>query len=181
MVFMRPGNWPAQNRGEYERYVSLWAALVTQRVAEGDRVHLFVTDPADMNAVQDVMEKLDSATRARCSVARTNTPNELLDLFRRLDVVISSRLHGVLIAIVAGRPVLALSHERKVRAVMADAGADPFCLDLPTTSFSEVSESLRRLTDQLDSCAQRLEDYAALARAAVLRQQDMLPQLLRRQ
>lgn len=180
MVFMRPGNWPQENRTDYDRYVSLWADLAAARVAGGDRVHLFVTDPADMNAVRDVWAKLDDAARAGCSVADANTPDALLDLFRQLDIVISSRLHGVLLAIVAGRPVLALSHERKVRAVMADAGVDSFCLDLPTATIEHVSERLGGLTDQLDACARRVREYAAVARAAVRRQEEMLPQLLRR-
>jgi polysaccharide pyruvyl transferase WcaK-like protein len=179
MVFMRPGNWPQENRTDYDHYVSLWADLVANRVAGGDRVHLFVTDPADMNAVRDVWARLDDATRAGCSVADANTPDGLLDLFRRLDVVVSSRLHGVLLAIVAGRPVLGLSHERKVRAVMADAGVDSFCLDLPTATSGQVNECLAGLIDQLEPCARRVREYATVARAAVRRQEEMLPQLLR--
>jgi len=180
MVFMRPGNWPQENRTDYDRYVSLWADLAAARVAAGDRVHLFVTDPADMNAVRDVWARLDDATRTGCSVADANTPDALLDLFRRLDIVISSRLHGVLLAIVAGRPVLALSHERKVRAVMADAGVDSYCVDLPSASIDQVRERLGGLADQLDATARRVREYAAVARAAVRQQEEMLPQLLTR-
>jgi len=113
-------------------------------------------------------------------VADTSTPDALLDLFRRLDIVISSRLHGVLLAIVAGRPVLALSHERKVRAVMADAGVDSYCVDLPSASLDQVRERLGGLADQLDATARRVREYAAVARAAVRQQEEMLPQLLTR-
>ncbi len=179
MVFMRPGNWPDQDHGEYEKYVTLWTGLVAATVARGDRVHLFVTDPADMNAVRDVWARLDEATRAGCSVADADTPGSLLELFRRLDIVVSSRLHGVLLAIVAARPVLGLSHERKVRAVMNDAGVEAFCLDLPTASLDQVTTSLGSLLDELDPCARQLRDYAASARAAVRQQQDLLPDLLR--
>jgi polysaccharide pyruvyl transferase WcaK-like protein len=80
---------------------------------------------------------------------------------------------------VAARPVLGLSHERKVRAVMNDAGVEAFCLDLPTASLDQVTTSLGSLLDELDPCARQLRDYAASARAAVRQQQDLLPDLLR--
>jgi polysaccharide pyruvyl transferase WcaK-like protein len=179
MVYKRPGSWPSEDLAEYQRYITLWADLVSDRVTRGDRVHLFVTDPADMDAVDDVWVLLDESARASSSVVKATSPDSLLDFFRRLDVVISSRLHGVLLAIVAARPVLALSHERKVRAVMSDAGVASFCADLTTVSMKQIEERLTSLTDQLESCGRRLREYGTGARAAVQRQDEMLPMLLR--
>ena len=180
MVYLRPNSWPTENRADYERFVGLWADLAKSRVARGDRVHLFVTDPADMDAVTDVWARLDQGTRAGCSIDEATTPNALIELFRRLDMVVSSRLHGVLLAIVAARPVLALSHERKVRTLMRDAGVTTFSTDLTTASQEEIGERLDRLSDQLEACSAKLNDYVKVARAAVLRQEELLPNLLRR-
>jgi len=179
MVYLRPGSWPTEDRAEYQRYVKLWAELATDRVRRGDRVHLFVTDPADMTAIDDVMSRLDADTLAGCRIAEASTPNALLEFFRGLDMVVSSRLHGVLLAIVAGRPVLALSHERKVRALMNDAGVPSYCADLSGASIGEITQRLDELTTQLDACASRLVDYVTIARSAVREQEDMLPRLLR--
>jgi polysaccharide pyruvyl transferase WcaK-like protein len=179
MTYLRPGSWPKENLVEYQRFIALWTDVVCGIVARGNRAHLFVSDPGDNDAVRDVLARLDEETRASCSVAHATTPDALLNVFRRLDVVISSRLHGVLLAIVAGRPVLALSHERKVRAVMGDAGVSSFCLDLPTATIDQVSRCLADLTDQLDSCSSKLHEYGMLARAAVQSQDEILPQLVR--
>jgi polysaccharide pyruvyl transferase WcaK-like protein len=180
MVYMRPGSWPNEDVGQYRRYVELWADLVSDRVARGDRVHLFVTDPADMDAVADVWALLDHSARAGSAVVNATTPDTLLDFFRGLDFVISSRLHGVLLAIVAGRPVLALSHERKVRAVMSDAGVSSYCADLTNADMNQVRERLADLIGKLDSCARGLTEFASRTRAAVRRQEELLPDLLRR-
>ena len=75
--------------------------------------------------------------------------------------------------------MLALSHERKVRAVMSDAGVTPFCIELSGATLDGVTERLEDLTEQLDACAEALRGYAASARAAVSRQEALLPQLLR--
>jgi polysaccharide pyruvyl transferase WcaK-like protein len=180
MVYLRPGLWPKENRAEYERFVALWADLATERVKCGDRVHLFVSDPADMEAVHDVCKLLDDDVRSACEIVDAATPNDLLEFFRRIDVVISSRLHGVLLAIVAERPVLALSHERKVRTLMRDAGVAEFCTELPGSTADDVLDRLDGLLTELESCGRTLADYAAVARAAVTRQENLLPGLLRR-
>ncbi|MFL5488407.1 MAG: polysaccharide pyruvyl transferase family protein [Gemmatimonadaceae bacterium] len=181
MVYLRPTSWPREDSAKYQGYVALWAELVADRIARGDRVHLFVSDPADMGAVDDVLARLDEKTRTSCSIARATTPDALLEFFRGMDVVLSSRLHGVLLAIVACRPVLALSHERKVRAVMTDAGVASFCVDLNSATLGSVSEGIAQLTGQLDACARGLREYVIGARTAVKQQQrDVLPRLLRR-
>jgi polysaccharide pyruvyl transferase WcaK-like protein len=179
MTYLRPGSWPHEDPEEYKRLIALWSDLVSARVVAGDRVHLFVSAPEDMAAVQDVWERLGESARDGCSIAETANPNDLLELYRRLDVVISSRLHGVLLAIVAGRPVLALSHERKVRAVMGDAGVSAFCAELSTATMDQVTGMLRELSDQLQPCERRLREYAGQARAALRQQEELLPQLLR--
>lgn len=179
MTYLRPGSWPREDKAEYRRYVGLWAAVTSSLVAKGDRVHLFITDPGDTDALRDVWERLDESARAGTSIETAETPDALLNLFRRLDVVIASRLHGVLLAIVAARPVLGLSHERKVRAAMSDAGVSSFCLDLPSATLEQIAERLEVLRSDLDSCRERLVEYGRAARTAVRKQNEMLPRLLR--
>jgi polysaccharide pyruvyl transferase WcaK-like protein len=180
MVYLRPGSWPVEDQSGYDRLIELWADLVTAIAARGDRVHLFVSNPGDMTAVRDIWELLGEGTRTSCKIAQAESPNALLEFFRGLDVVISSRLHGVLLAIVSARPVLALSHDRKVRAVMGDSGVSEFCVDLRTAKVDEVIRILQNLTDQLEPCAKRLRDYVETASTALREQDDMLPQLLKR-
>jgi polysaccharide pyruvyl transferase WcaK-like protein len=179
MVYLRPGSWPIENQAGYERLIALWAELVTVTVARGDRVHLFVSNPGDMPAVRDIWEQLGEVARASCTIAQAQSPNALLEFFRGMDVIISSRLHGVLLAIVAARPVLALSHDRKVRAAMIDAGVSDFCADLTTATVEEVTAMLRNLTDHLDPCARRLREYVETASSALRQQDELLPDLLK--
>jgi polysaccharide pyruvyl transferase WcaK-like protein len=179
MTYLRPGSWPSEDAAEYQRLVGLWADLVTATVIDGNRVQLFVSAPEDMVAVNDVWDRLDETTRADTSINQATSPDSLLEFYRGVDMAISSRLHGVLLAMVAARPVLALSHERKVRTVMDDAGMSAFCADLTTASADETMAILRDLTDHLDSCGEGLRVYVANARASVVQQQELLPQLLK--
>jgi len=179
MTYLRPGSWPSEDAAEYQRLIGLWADVVTSTVMDGNRVQLFVSAPEDMVAVNDVWDRLDDTTHASTSINQATSPDALLEFFRGVDVAISSRLHGVLLAMVATRPVLALSHERKVRTVMDDAGMSEFCADLTTASADETMAILRNLTDHLESCAEGLSVYVEQARASVVQQQELLPQLLK--
>ena len=179
MVYLRPGSWPLADEKGYRRLVGVWSDVITNVVARGDRIHLFVSSPSDMQTVNDVLEHLDVRTRERCRITCPETPNDLLECYRGVDAVISSRLHGVLLAIVSARPVLALSHERKVRVEMQYAGVSDFCLDLATTEAKDVLQSLDKLTSELDSCERRLRAYSRRARSLLQRQDDLMPQHLK--
>jgi len=180
MTYLRPGSWPGADRLEYERLVGLWADIVSSIVSEGNRAKLFVSAPEDMVAVNDVWDRLSEETRAGTSIHQAANPDSLLDFYRGVDVVISSRLHGVVLAMVAGRPVVALSHERKVRTVMQDAGASASCAELATATVAETMLMIRAVLDDLDSCSETLRGYVRGANTAVSEQHDMLPQLIRR-
>lgn len=63
-------------------------------------------------------------------VCVTPTVADYVAQVRDADVVIGARLHGVILALVAGSPVVALSPLPKVERVMEDAGLAQFCLPL---------------------------------------------------
>jgi hypothetical protein len=54
---------------------------------------------------------------------------QLLDLYAAADLVLSSRLHGCIIALATGRRVLAVSGDHKVEAFMRAAGLSDWVLD----------------------------------------------------
>jgi len=76
--------------------------------------------------------------------------------------------------------VLALSHERKVRTVMNDAGVPHYCADLSNATAEGTMAMLRALIGDLDSCAERMREYGARASDAVVRQEASLPRLIKR-
>jgi polysaccharide pyruvyl transferase WcaK-like protein len=179
MTYLRPGSWPKPNEKEYQRFVALWVEIVSAIVKEGNRPHLFVSAPEDMAAVTDVWERLGDDVRAESSINQAATPNALLEFYRGMDVVISSRLHGVLLAFVGGTPVVALSHERKVRRLMADAGAGSLCVELDAATPDQTMAMLQALIAELAPRRESLRQFVGQARAAVVEQLALLPQLVR--
>lgn len=83
----------------------------------------------------------------------------VLALYRSSDIVLSSALHGCLIAAAMGRPVVAVSGDRKIDEMMAQ-----FCLNEWLLSQEEIGHIEERLTDAL---AHQPPPVAALERARV--------------
>jgi hypothetical protein len=53
----------------------------------------------------------------------------MLDAYRESDLVVSSRLHGCIIALALGKKLLAISGDRKVESFMARAGLEQWVVD----------------------------------------------------
>lgn len=70
-----------------------------------------------------------------------------LDLYSAADMVITSRLHGCIIALATGRRVLAVSGDRKVESFMGTAGLSEWVCDLD--DVASVPLRLERLHEQV--------------------------------
>lgn len=70
----------------------------------------------------------------------------VVDLYVSADLVLSSRLHGCIISLAAGRRVLAVSGDHKVEAFMRAAGLSDWVLDL--AHLASLPERLEKLPEQ---------------------------------
>ena len=131
MAFADPRSWPEEDAAKYARHVDSVSALVSRLARAGHPVVLFTSDSPDKLAVDDVLARvhgtLDAAARARVSAPDTGELPALLRVLQDVDLVVAARLHGVLLSHVVGRPVLAISHERKVATLMSDMAHDELC------------------------------------------------------
>jgi polysaccharide pyruvyl transferase WcaK-like protein len=147
MCFADPRSWPDKDAVFYQNYVQKIADFVARLSASDFDVVLFASQHVnDRQTVTDVQNRLclDGYPNGH-TVHEATTAESLMDCLRTMDVVVASRLHGVLLAHLTGRPVLAISHERKVSALMADFENDEFCLDINTFEVSELWDRFHQL------------------------------------
>jgi polysaccharide pyruvyl transferase WcaK-like protein len=165
MAYCHPEHWPRRDTERYHRHVESFGRLAASLVREGHQVIFFTTDtePAAVRDTVQAMGDLPAEARARCRAVATPTTDALFELLSGLDVVVAARLHGVLLAHVAHRPVLAVSHERKVRTLMEDTGQPRYCL--PIEGFDPV-EGLARLTELAERRTELAEEIATYVRAS---------------
>ena len=70
----------------------------------------------------------------------------ILQLYASADLILTSRLHGCILALATGRPVLAVSADHKVESFMIAAGLSDWVLDLD--DLAELPQRLERLPEQ---------------------------------
>lgn len=134
MAYADPRVWPKKDQNRYRHHVDTLVALVVRLARDGKQVVLFTSDGPDRRSLAEVHAaadaQLSAAERARITVPSYDSVAGLMQVLAGVDVVAAARLHGVLLGHVAGKPALAISHERKVRTLMEDMKHERFCFDI---------------------------------------------------
>jgi polysaccharide pyruvyl transferase WcaK-like protein len=129
MAFCDPRQWPVEDQRRYQRHVRSFGALAKALLAEGHEVVLFTTDN-EPGALEDTAAAIGPLTPGRLRIEPASSLPALFRTYAGVDVVVAARLHSTLLAHLAHRPVLAVSHERKVRALMEEMGLGRFCVEI---------------------------------------------------
>jgi polysaccharide pyruvyl transferase WcaK-like protein len=164
MAFADPRSWPEEDAARYARHIDSVSSLVTRLVRAGHPVVLFTSDSPDRLAVDDLLARvhgtLNAAEQARIRVPEIGGLPDLLRVLQEVDLVVAARLHGVMLSHIVGRPVLAISHERKVATLMADMNHEQFCFAIDAFDADAGWQRFAQL-------AQRRAELAADVRAKV--------------
>ncbi|HKV70102.1 MAG TPA: polysaccharide pyruvyl transferase family protein, partial [Gemmatimonadales bacterium] len=167
IAFRDPRVWPVPDAARYERYLSVLAGFIQDVAARGHEVVLFTTDGADTRVVADLCERVRSPAVV---TAATPTLAALAGVLAGVDVVVASRLHGVLLAHVAGRPVLALSYDWKVDRHMEDLGQGAYRASIDLADPAPWILALEQLIRERARMAAAVESAVERARTRVLAQ-----------
>ena len=149
IAYARPGFWPTEDRAQHERYMTELALFVAELLRRGSVVTLFSSSSPDEQLFNDLRARIDpgleSEMRARLLFANIPSVQDLLVLLHSLDFVVASRLHGLLLAFLTGKPCVALSYDRKVETLMMDVGLNAYCLDIRSFTSESLLATFRRL------------------------------------
>jgi colanic acid/amylovoran biosynthesis protein len=88
-------------------------------------------------------------------------PRALLELLGEFDLVVSTRMHVAILALIAGRPVLPIAYEFKTRELFQRLGFPGWVADIDTLDAESLCQTYRRLSAELDAAR------PALARGVV--------------
>jgi polysaccharide pyruvyl transferase WcaK-like protein len=138
------------------------------------------SDPA---AIKDIVDRLD----VRPNPPSIGTVPDLMSFLSTADVVVASRFHGVLLALLLRRPVIAVSYERKVRQLMADCGQAELCLEIENARVDQLLRTYSSVMNRRHEIAAEIDARVRRQTGAVLAQFDLVassllpkPRLVRR-
>lgn len=143
--------WPGKNDETYGEYLRCLAAAADHLQRRGLEVR-FVCSQTRMDP--PVVPLVQAAMRGDAAAAKVFTPASVDDYLRAVQgarLVLASRLHALILALVAGTPVVGVSYARKVTQQMSDAGLAPFCLELATLRRDELLDRVDQVLAEQDS------------------------------
>jgi polysaccharide pyruvyl transferase WcaK-like protein len=109
--------WFIADDAKYLAYVRKLASFASTLWREGYPVFFFSTMPKDENVIQDVMAFLDEdikqKTNAADVVKSSRSVYELMKTLLGADIVVATRFHGIVLSLVAEKPVIGICYYRK--------------------------------------------------------------------
>lgn len=91
-----------------------------------------------------------------------------------MDYVVTCRYHGVVLAHILNKPVLAISHHPKVASLMDALGLGQYCVDIQTFDPIELTERFASLVTHNREVRQSMAASLASNRSKVAAQFDQL-------
>ena len=152
IAYWDPRVWPLKDAKRYADYVNRMTEFVRWLLAEGYKVLFFTTNAPDIKTTEDILAML-ADNGVACSEIETLPspwelgPGELLARLCVMDLVIASRLHGVILSHLSATPVLALSYDPKVDSHMKAIGQEEHCLNIDDLTLQTLSSRFCSLRD----------------------------------
>jgi polysaccharide pyruvyl transferase WcaK-like protein/glycosyltransferase involved in cell wall biosynthesis len=161
--------WPGGEDAAYEKYLLMMAKVAEHLVARGLEVRFACSQiRMDVPVVERIRGKMAASSLAKCALEPIRTVDDYLKAARSAEVVIASRLHAAILALVAGAPVITLADTRKVRALMQDMELPEYSLGYGDAGPEAVIAAVDAALDKRDSlrkhiAGRKLDSHAALA------------------
>jgi len=160
IAFLDPRGWPVGDTVAYQRYLDRLADVAAWLVQTQRKVVFFASAGADPRVVDDVSARLSSrvapSQRQLISRAPVISVEGFLEQAAQMDLVVASRLHGLLLSHLVGTPTIAISYERKVDCLMKEMQMEAFSLGIERftlcdfqRAFGSIQVAWQEVRDQL--------------------------------
>lgn len=157
----------------YQEYISKIKHFAIWLLREGFIIRVLSGDMADRWPAQDLVEFVneegESHWRENLIVQEITDRNELFNQIAQTDLVVASRFHNVLCALMLERPVISLSYHEKNDSLMKEMGLEHYCQHIEhftnerlieqfSSCIHETEQIVSRIHDQLDNYRNLLDE-----------------------
>ncbi|MDH3251984.1 MAG: polysaccharide pyruvyl transferase family protein, partial [Ignavibacteria bacterium] len=184
MSYFKQSFWPAYDDAIYGKYLGSLAGFLAWANANGYVLRFFPGEAgADTHAIRDLTNLLTqeygiSPDSLICS--QVETVEALLREISSTDIIVASRFHGVLLAHVLGKPVVALSYHPKIDHIMKNIGHEKYCLDIRSFTADALQSAFVNLEQNLTEAQRQVSLVEASYREQLSQQYERIIELIGR-
>jgi polysaccharide pyruvyl transferase WcaK-like protein len=179
MAYCDPRVWPKKDLNIYETYIKKLANFVLWLVQKNYAVMFFPSQiDHDTPVIKDIIdllrenEFLSSPGEIICNPVLTL--NDLMLQISATDIVITSRLHGVILSYLLKKPAIAISYDKKVDVLMEDMGQTDYCLDIHDFDLGPLIDRFKLLESNRSIIERQIESRISHFRNSLEHQYDLV-------
>ncbi len=178
MAYMDPRAWPTENASLFARYTGELSETIGRLAAQGARVIIFNTTPADLRVARDLYARsqtdLAPGVRERVLLSEASTVEGVLRTLGAAHLSIASRLHAVVLSTLLCRPVIAVPCEWKVHRYMFDCGLRGMKSPFKSVTAAALEALVARAIADYDSLVAQLTRMRRECDASLAAQYDLV-------
>jgi polysaccharide pyruvyl transferase WcaK-like protein len=157
----------------YRDYIARLASFVIRLLERRYTVRILIGDVVwDQDVREDLRKELEERGRCHYEAGRiidepASSVDELLLQLASVDVVVSSRFHNVLLGLMLGKPVMAISYHEKFQPLMSGVGLDEFSCDIEQIDVDELIGKVSKLVENAPAIKAQIAFKTESHRAAL--------------
>jgi polysaccharide pyruvyl transferase WcaK-like protein len=157
------------DEGVQQRYIDNLRMLVSWLLSHDYDIRLLMGDSSDRPVIEqfkaDLRDTLPFYDESRILDEDVDSVEQLLAHIAGTDLVVVTRFHNVLLSMVSGKPVVAISFHHKVGSLMKSIGLSEYCLDMNQFEgrdlISKLCEAERNADEIKRLMSERIESFRA--------------------
>ncbi|HEV2987852.1 MAG TPA: polysaccharide pyruvyl transferase family protein [Candidatus Angelobacter sp.] len=179
MTYHSKSNTEEADGSVYQTYISKLSSLVSWLLSQGYVVRLLIGDAVHDEPIRkDLRLSLEGKgikyEQSKIIDTPASSVSDVLSQLAATDTVIASRFHNVLLALMLGKPVVAISYHEKVDALMAGLGLADFCQDIENIDLDKLVEQFTTLEQCAGILKPQIAQKAEAYRGALEEQYDRI-------
>ncbi len=155
----------------YLAYLETLTAFVRWLLARGYDVRLLIGDAVDRPTLQELRglmkEQLSTGDNERVINQPICSVQDLLSQIVSSDIVVATRFHNVLLALLCNKPVISISFHHKCKSLMSAMGLSDYCLDIRDLNANRLTATFCGLEDNTDRIKISIREKAMEFRGAL--------------
>jgi polysaccharide pyruvyl transferase WcaK-like protein len=139
----------------FQTYLESLAVFAEWLLANNYEVRLLIGDVTDIPVIRQfkslLASRLSSLTLASVIDEPISCVDDLLTQLATTDLIVATRFHNVLLALLLGKPTLAISFHHKCTSLMKQVELSEYCLDINCLSADALVAKFVELEHDADS------------------------------
>lgn len=156
--------WPRNNPSVFHAYIQALSELIGWFLKGQNSISLFTTDSMDQHVSDKIMKNLQASgvEHGKIENRKIRSFDELSKFLMETDYVVASRLHGVILAHIANKPVLGISYDRKVNTYMSEMDQMEYCVDIHSVETDSLIAAYKKMVENEDEIREHIRKKVSI-------------------